>query len=234
MRLIITDQLFELFPETILGVVVGHNLDNRQNPPVIGDLLQEAEATAVKALGQGPIIQHPHIAPWREAYRTFGAKPKKYPSSIESLGRRVLKGQSLPRINTLVDLYNAISLRYLLPAGAEDLDKIDGDVLLTIASNAEVPVKLLGEPAEKVPLPGEVLYKDNIGAICRRWNWREADRTKLTEDTRNVVMVLEGLPPITTATIENALNDLAALVTQYCGGTVTTAILNKDNPIVDL
>jgi DNA/RNA-binding domain of Phe-tRNA-synthetase-like protein len=74
-----------------------------------------------------------------------------------------------------------------------------------------------------------VIYKDDIGAICRRWNWKEADRTKLTEETRNAFLVIEALPPVPREAVEAAIQELADSVSQYCGGSVSTAFLDRGN-----
>ena len=97
------------------------------------------------------ISEHPHIAPWREAYRQFGAKPKEHPSSIENLVRRVLKGWTVPHVNPLVDLYNTISLRHLVPVGGEDLDRVEGDVLLTFATDGRRRSTCSASPRRALP-----------------------------------------------------------------------------------
>lgn len=229
MKLVITDTIFEDFPELVLGVVVLHNIDNSQDRAEIAAMLRKAEATFPAKFGNTPVIEHPYIATWREAYRKFGAKPKDYPSSVENLTRRVLNGATIGHINNLVSLYNTISLRHILPVGGEDLDKIIGDVLLTRAGDDEPALFLLGEREARAPRAGEIIYKDEVGAICRRWNWKEADRTKLTRETRNAFLVIESLPPVSRATLETAIRELADAVKQYCGGTVSTAFLDKDN-----
>src|SRR5262245_40940907 len=179
----VADEIFERFPEVVLGVVVAHGIDNTGERGDVREQLRREEALLAGRFAGQQVSEHPQIAPWREAYRAFGAKPKDNPSSIENLVRRVLKGQQLPHNNTLVDIYNTISLRFVVPAGGEDLDAIVGDVRLTLAGTDEPPVRLLGEAEERPPRPGEVIYTDDVGAICRRWNWKEADRTKLTERT---------------------------------------------------
>jgi DNA/RNA-binding domain of Phe-tRNA-synthetase-like protein len=227
MKLVITDTIFDDFPELVLGVVILHNIDNSQNRAEITEMLRQAEAALPGIFGNTPVIEHPYIASWREAYRKFGAKPKDYPSSVENLTRRVLNGATIGYINNLVSFYNTISLRYILPVGGEDLDKIVSDVLLTRAGNDEPAVFLLGEKEARAPHAGEIIYKDDAGAICRRWNWKEADRTKLTHETRNAFLVIEALPPVPRETVETAIRELADLVQQYCGGTVSTAFLDK-------
>ena len=145
MKLVITDMIFDEFPELVLGVVVLHHIDNSQNRAEITEALRRAEAMLSGKFGSTSVIEHPYIATWREAYRKFGAKPKDYPSSIENLTRRVLNGATIGHINNLVSLYNTISLRYILPVGGEDVDKIVGDVVLTRAGDDEPAVFLLGE-----------------------------------------------------------------------------------------
>jgi DNA/RNA-binding domain of Phe-tRNA-synthetase-like protein len=234
MNLNIADIIFDEYPDLILGIVTAHNIDNLQDKAEITEMLRQAEAALSGKFGSTPVIEHPYIATWREAYRKFGAKPKDYPSSVENLTRRVLNGATIGHINNLVSLYNTISLRHILPVGGEDLDKIVGDVLLTRTGNDEPAVFLLGEKETRAPRAGEIIYKDEVGAICRRWNWKEADRTKLTQETKNAFLVIETLPPVTRDTVEIAIRELADLVQQYCGGTVSTVFLDKDNREVKL
>ncbi len=151
MLLTITPSVLELFPGTVLGVAVARGLDNSGDDPALAEALRRAEASLPQRLGDGNLTEHPRIAVWREAYRRFGAKPKDYPSSIENLVRRALKGHAIPHINRVVDIYNAVSLETLLPAGAEDLAAIDGDVELAIAGEGEPAVRLLGEARSAAP-----------------------------------------------------------------------------------
>jgi DNA/RNA-binding domain of Phe-tRNA-synthetase-like protein len=229
-KLTAASEFFELFPEARIALVLVRGIDNRPKEASLAALLEDAQAKAVARLQGGPLAEHPRIHCWREAYRAFGAKPKDYPSSIENLARRALKGEPLRSINPLVDLYNVVSLTHLLPAGGEDLDAIVGDIVLTRASADEPKVKLLGEGEERAPKPGEVIYKDGLGAICRRWNWKEAERTKLTEGTRNAVLVLEAIPPILVSELENAARELEGLVLEHCGGSARVELLDRQRP----
>lgn len=226
--------IFEQFPDVLIGVVVANGIDNHGEEKELLDILRDEEAKLPQKFEGVPVTEHPLIASWRETYRKFGAKPKDYPSSIENLSRRILKGDSVRHINKLVDLYNVISLRYLLPVGSEDLSKVLGDVELTIAGEDEKAITLLGEKESRAPHTGEVIYKDDNGAICRRWNWKEADRTKLTEETKNCILVVEALPPVTEDELKNATSDLAGLVSKYCGGNTTVHIMSKNNSSISL
>jgi DNA/RNA-binding domain of Phe-tRNA-synthetase-like protein len=146
-------------------------------------------------------LDHPHLVAWREAFRAFGAKPKRYFCSAEALIRRP---DGLPRINRLVDLYNAVSVRWAVPVGGEDIDRVVGTVRLRFAGDDEVFDG--GDP----PKPGEVVWADEEGVTCRRWNWRQCVRTRITPASRNVVFLLEALAPMTDAELLAAGDELTA------------------------
>jgi DNA/RNA-binding domain of Phe-tRNA-synthetase-like protein len=233
-RLTLTPEFLAVFPEAVVGIAVVRGIDNSGEDAALSEALRRAEAGLETRLGGAPLAEHPRLAVWREAYRKFGAKPKDHPSSIENLVRRARKGQSLPHINRVVDIYNAVSLERLLPAGAEDLDAVEGDVELAIAGESEPPVRLLGEPEARAPRPGEVIYRDRAGALCRRWNWKEADRTKLTEKTSHALVVVEGLPPIGRDEVRSAVEEIATRIRRHCGGSAVAGLLDRERPIFDL
>lgn len=172
-------------------------------------VLRAAEVTARARLGGGPPEALPEIAAWREAFAGFGVKPRQARSSVEALLRRVDAG--LPRIDRLTDLYNAMSLTHLIPFGGEDLDRYAGPPRLVRATGDE-PFDTIadGEPVTVTADPGEVLWRDDLGVTCRRWNWRQCVRTRLTEATTNVLFILDGLDPVTTEGLHAAADDLSS------------------------
>lgn len=228
----INDKVFELFPDLIVGVVVAKNIDNKEYDPEIGKSLTRQEEFLPQVI-LGELADEPKIAVWREAYRKFGAKPKNYPPSLEALVKRILKGSTLPRINKLVDIYNTISLKYLVPAGGEDLDKTKDNIELTVASGDEEFIAI-GDNESRPPKPGEIIYKDSAGVICRRFNWRESERCKFTEDTKNAILIIEGLAPTNRKDITEAVISLNKKIIEYCKGQTETHLLDKDNKIIEL
>lgn len=230
MKFKINPKIFEDFDSPVIGVIIAKGTDNKNDNPQIQKLLRDAEVNLREKLNNIEISQHPHIVPWRETYRKFGSKPKDFRSSAEALTRVVLRGSEIKKISPLVDLYNLISIKYILPVGAEDLDKMQGDLELTFADGTE-DYTPLGEEENDPPQKGEVIYRDDFGVICRRWNWREGDRTKIAKDTKNAIVVLESIASIP---IEDAVEELADLVKEYCGGEVITYYLNKDTQAIDL
>lgn len=222
-------EILARFPQTLVGVLF---LEETTNPPSSEALkhLLFAETERIRtSYTLEALLRDTRITRWREIYPHFGAKPRDYRSSIEALGRRCVNGKGIPSISSLVDSYNIVSLKYLLTAGGEDLDQVQGDIELAIAGDHEPAVQLLGDTEPKSPFPGEVIYKDQLSAICRCWNWREADRTKLTEKTTRCVLVLEDLAP-SSETLQKALEELRALVQDHCGGKTRLFILNQEVP----
>jgi len=165
------------------------------------------------------------VAVWREAFQKFKTK-KGARSSIESLLKRVQNENPIRIINPLVDIYNSISLRYGLPCGGEDVDAIVGDLRLTKAEGTEAFVPL-GEEESSPPYEGELVYKDDTGAVCRCWNWREAKRTMLTEQTKNAFLCIESVDPARDADFRDAVTELARLVSTQLGGSSKFYVLDK-------
>lgn len=176
-------------------------------------LLRQAEAAAGQALQGGKPEALPHIAAWREAYRGFGSKPQRTRNSVEALTRRADAG--LPRVNRLTDIYNAVSVLHQLPLGGEDLDKYQGSPRLIRATGEETfDTTAGGEPVIEHPDPGEVVWCDDNGVTCRRWNWRQARRTQLSDETTSALFILDALDPMTDDQLHAAADDLIGHVRQ--------------------
>ena len=171
------------------------------------EMLLEAETAAREALRDRPAEQLPHVAAWRAAYRGFGAKPQRTRNSLEALLRRAESG--LPRVNVLTDIYNAVSVRHQIPLGGEDLARYTGAPRLARATGQE-PFDTVAAGATIIdhPDPGEVVWCDDAGVTCRRWNWRQARRTQLTENTTTALFILDALDPMTDDALRAAAEDL--------------------------
>jgi DNA/RNA-binding domain of Phe-tRNA-synthetase-like protein len=170
-------------------------------------LLQAAEAAARRVLEGRSVEEVHHVGAWREAYRAFGAKPQRTRSSLEALLRRA--GSGLPRVNRLTDLYNAVSVLHQVPLGGEDLTRYSGSPRLVRATGEEVFDTVSGgEAVVEHPDPGEVVWCDDAGVTCRRWNWRQARRTQLRDDTTSALFILDALEPMTDDELAAATGDL--------------------------
>lgn len=218
--------ILEGFPGLNLGVVIAKQIDNLGKSDEIIHMIRDRENEIREQYNTETLSQEPKIESWRKAYSAFGAKPKKYKSSVESLYRMILKGVDLRSINKIVDIYNYISVKHMIPAGGDDAAKVDGDVVLRFARGDERFTALNSDETETAK-EGEVIYSDDKEVLCRRWNWRECDKTKMTEDTKEVVLVVEGLPPVTQEEMSVILEEFKQLIEEYCGGKIRTAVLDE-------
>ncbi|MGW1229896.1 B3/B4 domain-containing protein [Streptomyces sp. NPDC001478] len=210
LTLTVSDEVRTLAPGFTPLVVEAQGLVNGPSDAASSALLDDAARRLKERLGDRQPHEDPHLAAWREAYTAFGAKPSRTRNSAEALAKRALTDAGLPRINQLVDLYNAISVAHLIPVGGEDADRIAGAMRLIRATGAE-PFATVAGGAETVehPEPGEVVWCDDEGVTCRRWNWRQGVRTRLTEHSVNALFLLESMAPMTADALDAAAAELA-------------------------
>ncbi len=243
MRYRIDPKLFQQYPGYVRGLVIARRVINLE-PPIdeVARLLKSAQQTVRARTDLEPLAAHPNIAAWREAYRTFGAKPTDFPSAIESLVKRVRRGDDIPYINTLAALGNSASLRYLAPIGGHAIDLLqpDDEIVLGYATGHEAFPRFNGGPIEQ-PLPGEVIFYVTAPSrtvpqvMTRRWTWRQGDFTKLQRTTTAVVINIDGLPPVTRADVDTIGADVATLVGLYCGGaSVEVKVLSEASPVIEI
>jgi DNA/RNA-binding domain of Phe-tRNA-synthetase-like protein len=180
--------------------------------PYAAGTVEEVLAEAYRAVGQNePSWAQDHLAAWAAAFQKFGAKPNRTPCSAEALRKRFLRDGSLPRVNPIVDLYNSISLRYAVPVGGENLDAYIGSPRLTIADGTETFDTMKdGNPAVETPDSGEVVWRDDQGVTCRRWNWRQGVRTRLNPGAKRMWFILESLGPMPIEALHQATDDFTA------------------------
>lgn len=233
MRFSFSPEFAALFPEYTRWLVVAYKLDNQGEHPELADLLNRAaeRVRASAALAANPAA-HPRLAAWREAFRRFGAKPADTRPALESLVRRVLKGDAIPYVNTAVALMNTLSLERLLPCGGDDLHCVAGDFGLRLARGDEPFAPFLGGGTER-PNPGEVILADDVRVMCRRWIWRQGDETKVTPETTAVAMNVDVLPPATVGEGEAAATELIARLERFCHARVNLFQMDKEHTIAE-
>ena len=218
---LVDSAVFTLRPDYRALLVAVDGLRPEPSDETSETLLQAAEATARTSLQHHRVEELPHVAAWRDAYRGFGAKPQRTRNSLEALTRRAPVG--LPRVNRLTDLYNAISVLHQIPLGGEDLTRYTGPPrLLRATGHEQFDTAANGVTVVEYPDPGEVVWRDEQGVTCRRWNWRQAHRTQLTEATTSALFILDALDPMTDEALAAAADDLIDHLTRV-GPDVHTA-----------
>ena len=201
----IDPRIWELRPDFVVTVVRARGLSNGPSDESSTTLLRRAERSARQTLSGAEPATLPHVSAWRDAYRAFGSKPQRTPCSAEALLKRAVGSEGLPAINRLVDLYNAVSVDFALPVGGEDLARTAGASRLTVATGSEsFDTFRDGQPVVDRPDAGEVVWRDDAGVTCRRWNWRQCVRTRLTEDSTDAYFVLERLEPLPLSVLAEA------------------------------
>lgn len=213
--------VFGLRPDYRALLIAVDGLEPGPSDDASNALLEQAEAAAKAALAEQKVEHLPHVAAWREAYQAFGAKPNRTRNSLEALVRRADAG--LPRVNRLTDLYNAVSVLHQIPLGGEDLARYVGAPRLIRATGQEpFDTVASGAPLIEYPDPGEVVWCDDDGVTCRRWNWRQGRRTQLRDETTTALFILDALEPMTTEALLAAGEDLTTHIVRL-GPDVVTA-----------
>lgn len=228
-------EIFERFPQFYRGVVVARGIDNSRTDGHPLQLLREQEER-IRAEA-GDLFAHPRLAAWLQVYRDFGADPAKHTPSIVFLVQRILQGKSLTGISPVVDLFNWISLKHLLPAGGDCVDALSGDLTLGLALGTEEFSSLAKPRTVEHPEPGEVVYvnRNSNRVLCRRWNWRNADFSKITRETRCVVLNVDGLTSaVSRQEVEEATETLALRILHSCQGIVSTHYLDRGRPEAEI
>jgi DNA/RNA-binding domain of Phe-tRNA-synthetase-like protein len=232
MRQIIIDQeIFVRFPDFRRGLIVVSDIQNALADEVVAATLnREMEKRAGVNL-----LENEFVKAWDNVYLKLGSNPNKFPPSIKSLLKRVVKSGGFPFINSIVALFNYVSIKYLVPCGGDDVQRIEGNLRLGLSKGNEVFIPL-GSESKETPDPGEVIYFDDkaLNVMCRRWNWRNGDFTKILETTRRLVINIDGIAPVPRSLIESARDELASLLVDRCKARLTTDLLDVNRRTVEI
>lgn len=224
---VIDPKVWEMFPDFFISSIVVQGASNASSAAISDvEFSDKPEKELIDA----------HLQSWADAYREFGEKHKKTPSSAYALIKRYEKTGELPVINPIVDLYNRISIEYGIPAGGEDIDLYKGVPLLKVSDGTEpFETTKSGEIIIEKPREGEVIWRDDIGVTCRRWNWRQGPRTRIGDTTRNFWFVLEALPPLDADVVKSATLALITGIREISPEAECTAkLIRKDGEEVFL
>jgi DNA/RNA-binding domain of Phe-tRNA-synthetase-like protein len=219
------------FPEFRASVLVARELAvSPARPQGLEEEIVRREDECRACWAGRELSEIPGIAVWRRAYRAFGIKRNSYRSAVERLLKNALAGRELARINSFVDAYNAVSLSHVLPLGADDLDKVAGDLCFRYAREGDSFLDLAGEGEggeAAPPKPGEVVYADDEKVLCRRWNWRQDARSLVSEQTQHAIITLQSNG---WGDEKAAAEDLADLLARHCGAETTIFHLSAQAP----
>jgi DNA/RNA-binding domain of Phe-tRNA-synthetase-like protein len=218
------------FPAFRVAVIVAETLQvAAERPEGLAAEIAMREAQARETWHGYELSQVPGIAVWRQAYKQFGIKKTSYRCSVERLVKNALADRSLPQINSFVDAYNAVSLRHVLPAGADNLDKVAGDLEFRYARDGDSFVPLgRADGGEDPPKAGEVVYADGEKVLCRRWNWYQDHRSPVAPETSRAVLTIQSNGH---GDLEAAVADAVSLIEVWCNGTCRVRYADASAPV---
>ena len=226
MKFIIEKAVFEKLPGVVFGAVVA-NVDNRKANPGIAELLIRQVAESCAEMGDCNLKEHPYIMPYREAFAALSMNPNKFMCSIEALCKRVQKGSGFPSVNPIVDLGNAVSLKYMLPMGAHDLGRMEADFMVRF-SNADDRFTPFGSNETETPDPGELIYVSGNTVKTRRWIWRQSEDGKIDEESSFILFPIDGFEA-DLGRIAAAQEELISLIEKYFGVSAKKGLLTAEN-----
>lgn len=229
MRFVVEKSIFEKLPTACFGVVVAKGADNARDYPEVERLLDEAIAKAVERFGGKKVKEEAEILPYREAFSSLGINPNRFMCSIEALFTRIAKGKGMPQINSLVDLGNALSLKYALPMGAHDIGTATEDIRVRHSRPGDIFLPF-GAEEEESPEEGEVVYAVGSQVRTRRWTWRQSENGKITEKTEHVFFPIDGFSDINRSKVIAAQEELEALLRLIFGCETLSGLVDADTP----
>ncbi len=232
MKYTVAPEVFELNPQLQFGILVGKGLNNSESTPRDVDLVRNAEDYVRQTIKDGELRDLPGIKDYRETMKKAGINPNKYGVSTEAMLKRVIKGNSLPSINALVDLCNVVSLRNRISLGGHDLIDIHEDLSVRYSKGSEKFLPFGSNEYEPVE-EGELIFTSGDIVQTRKWIWRQSELGKITLDTRNVFFQLVGFDDRQGSTLMIALDSLEEMVNERFGGTCQRFIVNQENPQIE-
>ena len=223
-------EVTDAFPAYRVALVVARGLEiAEERSPGLAQAIAEIETAAAEALGEQALAELPELQAWRSAYKAFGVKKTSYRSSVERLLKAVQQGRGLPRVNSLVDAYNALSVRHRMPVGADDLDLVVGGLAFRPSRPGDSFIALGdAEVRDDPPKPGEIVYADAEKLLCRRWNWYQDARSATSPSTRAAVLTVQSLD----ADPGPAAEELCAWLAEHCAATCAFSVADQGRPAV--
>lgn len=228
MRFVVEDRVFDKLDDLCFGVVVARGIDNMKKLDGIKEMLDNSISAIMAEMGEAKIKEHSKIIPYRHAFVQLGFNPNKFAPSVEALISRILKGGQMPSINNIVDLANAVSLKYVLPIGAHDLDMAKDDLAVRFSADGDSFIPF-GAAAAESPEPGELVYASGSAIKTRRWIWRQSEQGKITETSRNIFFPIDGFSSENGAAVMQARDELAERLDHFFKCTVKVGFVDRYN-----
>ena len=214
----VDDKLKQKFPHVKFGVALIKGVKIDKSLKELESYKKEV-LSSMMDLTTEQISSFPSIQSYRNFFKAFGVDWKSKRPSPDALLRRVALKKGLYKINTLVDAYNLAVLKTKIGLGAFNLSTLKLPVSLRLAKEGE-KVLLLGDEEEMVLKQGEVVYSDQEKVVTVDLNYRDSALTKVTLDTKDIILFSDGCEGISEEEVMAALNKGIELIQRFCGGEI--------------
>ena len=231
---VVEEKVFDLIPDYCLGIVIANGIDNRGSQPTVAAMLDGSVRDFAERFAGQDVREPANVKAYREAFRSLDMNPNKFMCSVEALTKRVQKGNPLPHINPLVDLGNALSVKYQLAMGAHDIDRMEPDGLAVRFSTEQDSFLPMGEAQSEAMPAGELVYVSGHTVKTRRWLWRQSDDGKITGETRAVFFPIDGFFSLNRDAVLQARDELAETLKSVFGCRVKTSFVDRKHPAIEL
>lgn len=219
MKISVDKAVFDKIGNLKIGVLVVKNIDNTKKYKELDKLLKQVVRLAKDMCVKKTYKRHALIINWKSVFNNIKIK---HHSAIEDLVHHILKNKTVKSDNMLKDLCTFYSLKTMFPVSSDDLDKIEGDIRVHFSTGKEnFKTKLI---------KGEILLSDNKKVVARRFSWQTNELTQLTKETKNALITIDALPPVTKTELKKYLFEFSALLRMYSRGKVKFFVLSKKKP----
>ncbi|MGE5627264.1 MAG: B3/4 domain-containing protein [Solirubrobacterales bacterium] len=232
MKYTVKPEVFELNPDLCFGIIVARGIHNTETLPEETERLRKAEEKARNLINPEELKAQPIIKGYRLVLENAGINPNKFVNSMEAMMKRVLKGNMLPTINSLVDVCNAISIENQVSLGGHDLADIEDDLLVCFTKGTEKFLPFGSNDYEPVEA-GELVFTSGDVVQTRKWVWRQSELGKMTLDTTDVFFQLTGFNHSEGSPLIKALEDLEEVLSNKYKCTYKRYVVTPLNPEIE-
>ena len=232
MKFIIENKVFEVLDNLCVAVIIAKGIDNTQKIDGISSMLKESISNAEKDFENVKVKESDYIKPYREAFQKLNINPNKFMCSIEALLTRISKKKGMPEINSIVDLVNAVSIKYKLPMGAHDLDSMNEDFYIRYSTDNDNFLPFGETEIEKVD-SSELVYVTSNDVRTRRWIWRQSEHGKIIESSKNIIFPIDAFTGINDDKAVIAREELSSLLSKYFNCEIITGMIDKKNNYIE-
>ena len=230
MKFIVEKSFFDKIDNACFGVLIVKGIDNTKDYQFIDELLINSCQKVASDFEEVNVKQDSHIENYREAFRKVGINPNKFMCSIEALVTRVKKNKNVPNINPIVDLTNALSLKYLIPLGVHNIDSFDGDIEFRLGKESDIFIPMGKDFEDREMINSdEYVYVSGSDVKTRRWAWRQGERGKITNKSSNIFIPIDGFVDINKNEIIELRDELAKIFKDKLNTEVKVGYVDKDN-----